>query len=263
MSDAKSVPATVLAAGTQSDPVATAASVPHKAMAQVAGRCLVNRVIGALQKARSVADIVVVTAPNSPVQQILPPGVPWTESEGESFVDTITAGLDYHSGHEYTLLATCDLALLTPEAVDHFVSEALDSGAELCYSMVRAERSEPLYETAGHVLVRLRDGSFTGGNLALVGREFIRRQGQHLKRAFAGRKNPIRLARLLGGTFIWRYLTGRLAVPDIVERARQILGCEAMVVDSPYPEICFDLDKPEHIAIAERHLQGRLPEAGA
>ncbi len=263
MSEARSVPATVLAAGTQPDPVAAAADIPHKAMLELAGRPLVNRVLDALQKARSVADIVVVTTPDSAVQQILPAGVAWTESSGESFVDTITAGLDYHSGHEYTLLATCDLALLTAEAVDHFVAEALDSGAELCYSMVRAERAELLYGAEDHVVVRLRDGGFTGGNLALLSRDFIRRQGQRLKTAYAGRKNPIRLTRMLGTRFIWRYITGRLTVADIAARAQQILGCEAMVVDSPYPEIGFDLDKPEHIAIAEHHLQGTLPEAGA
>ena len=85
-------------------------------------------------------------------------------------------------------------------------------------------------------------------------RELVRRERQRLGRAFAGRKNPISLARLLGGAFIWRYVTGRLTIADIVKRANQILGCEAMVVDSPYPEICFDVDKPEHIAIVERFL---------
>jgi len=30
-----------------------------------------------------------------------------------------------------------------------------------------------------------------------------------------------------------------------------------MVVDSPYPEVSFDVDKPEHIAIAQQHLSER------
>ncbi len=255
MSQLKPIAATILAAGTKSEPVSEATGLPHKAILEVAGLPVVNRVIQALQAADTVGDVVVVTAPDSPVQQILPAGVAWTESSGESIVDTINAGLDYHSGRDDVLLVTCDLALLTAEAVDHFVAEALDSGAELCYSMVRAERADLLYGTAGHVIVRLGDGGFTGGNLALVSRDFVTREGHRLKAAFAGRKNPIRLVRLLGGAFIWRYITGRLTVADIVARAKQILGCEAMVVDSPYAEICFDLDKPEHITIAERHLR--------
>ena len=255
MSELKSVPAIVLAAGTKSEPVSQETGLAHKAMVEVAGRALVNRVVDALAAAQRVSEVVVITAPGSPVHNLLPEGTVWVESAGESFVDTITAGLQYHSTAEDALLVTGDLPLLTAEAVDHFVTEALDSGAELCYSMVSARRADSLYGTAGHVVVRLRDGAFTGGNLALISRDFVDREQQRLMQAFAGRKNPIRLARLLGGRFIFRYLLGRLTVADIVQRARQILGCEVMVVNSPYPEISFDLDKPDHIAIATKHLQ--------
>jgi len=255
MSELKSVAAIVLAAGTKSEPVSQASGLAHKAMLEVGGQAVINRVVEALQVAQLVGEVVVVTAPDSPVQDVLVEGTVWVESAGESFVDTITAGLQYHSAEEYALLVTGDLPLLTAEAVDHFVTEALDSGAELCYSMVSAKRADSLYGTAGHVVVRLRDGAFTGGNLALISRDFVDREQQRLKQAFAGRKNPIRLARLLGGRFIFRYLLGRLTVADIVQRAKQILGCEVMVVNSPYPEISFDLDKPDHIAIATQHLQ--------
>lgn len=257
MSEPRSVPAIVLAAGTKSEPVSEASGLAHKAMLELGGRAVVNRVVEALRAAQLVGEVVVVTAPDSPVQDLLVEGTTWVESAGESYVDTIMAGLQYHKDYQEALLVTGDLPLLTAEAVDHFVAEALDSGAELCYSMVSAERADSLYGTTSHSAVRLRDGTFTGGNVALVNRQFVERQGERLKRAFASRKNPIRLARLLGGRFIFRYLLGRLTVADIVQRARQILGCEVMVVNSPYPEISFDVDKPDHIAIARQHLQER------
>ncbi len=257
MSEAKSVAAIVLAAGTQPEPVSQASGLAHKAMLEIGGRAVVNRVIKALQAAQLVGEVVVVTAPDSPVQDVLVEGTAWVESAGESFADTIMSGLEYHKDCQEALLVTGDLPLLTAEAVDHFVDEALDSGAELCYSMVSAQRADSLYGTAGHVVVRLGDGAYTGGNLALISREFVEREQQQLKRAFASRKNPIRLARLLGSRFIFRYLLGRLTVADIVQRANQILGCEVMVVESPYPEISFDVDKPDHIAIATQRLQER------
>ena len=257
MSETKSVAAIVLAAGTKSEPVSQASGLAHKAMLEIAGQAIVNRVVKALKAAQHVAEVVVVTAPDSPVQDVLAEGTAWVESAGESFVDTIMAGLEYHKDYEKALLVTADLPLLTAEAVYHFVAEALDSGAELCYSMVSGKRAESLYKTAGHVLVRLRDGTFTGGNLALVSRQFVQREQQRLKQAFASRKNPIRLARLLGGRFIFQYLLGRLTVADIVQHANQILGCQAMVVNSPYPEISFDVDKPAHIAIARQRLEER------
>ncbi len=255
MSEVKSMAAIVLAAGTKSEPVSQASGIAHKAMLEVGGQAVVNRVVEALQAAQLVGEVAVVTAPDSPVQDVLVEGTAWVEATGESFVDTIMAGLEYHKDCQEALLVTGDLPLLTAEAVDHFVAEALDSGAELCYSMVSAERADSLYGTTGHSAVRLRNGTFTGGNLALVSRQFVARQGEQLKRAFASRKNPIGLVRLLGARFIFRYLLGRLTVADIVQRARQILGCEVMVVNSPYPEISFDVDKPDHVAIARQHLQ--------
>ncbi len=257
MSEVKPVAAIVLAAGTKSEPVSRASGLSHKAMLEVGGQAVVNRVVNALKAAQLVSEVVVVTAPDSPVQQILPEGTARIEATGESFVDTIMAGLEYHKDYQKALLVTADLPLLTAEAVDHFVAEALDSGAELCYSIVNAEQASSLYRTAGHVVVRLRDGAFTGGNLALISRQFVEREQQRLKQAFAARKNPIRLARLLGSRFILRYLLGRLTVADIVQHANQILGCQAMVVNSPYPEISFDVDKPEHIAIAQHRLRER------
>ena len=255
MSKLESVPAVVLAAGTKPEPVCQATGVPHKAMVEIAGRAVVSRVVDALRGAQRVAAVVVVVAPDSPVPTVLDEGVAWVESAGESFVDTIKAGLAYHRGADRVLLVTCDLALLTPKAVDHFVTQALDSGAELCYSMVRAERSAPLYGPGKRLVVRLADGAVTGGNLALVSRDFVQRESQRFMLAFAARKKPFSLARLLGAAFIWRYFSGRLTVADIQARARQLLGCEAMVVDSPYPEVCFDLDEPEHIPIVVRHLR--------
>jgi len=257
MSETKSVAAIVLAAGTKSEPVSQASGLAHKAMLEVGGQAVVNRVVEALQPAQLVGEVVVVTAPDSPVQDVLVEGTAWVESAGGSYVDTIMAGLKYHKDCQEVLLVTGDLPLLTAEAVDHFVAEALDSGAELCYSMVSAERAASFYGTTSHSAVRLRDGTFTGGNLALVSRQFVERQQQRLERAFANRKNPIGLARLLGGRSIFRYLLGRLTVADIVQRFNQILGCETMVVDSPYPEVSFDVDKPEHIAIAQQHLSER------
>ncbi len=257
MSEVKSVAAIVLAAGTKSEPVSEASGLAHKAMLEVGGRAVVNRVAEALQAAQLVGEVVVVTAPDSPVQDVLVEDTAWVESAGGSYVDTIMAGLKYHKDCEEVLLVTGDLPLLTAEAVDHFVAEALDSGAELCYSMVSAKRADSLYGTTSHSAVRLCDGTFTGGNLALVSRQFVERQQQRLERAFASRKNPIGLARLLGSRFIFRYLLGRLTVADIVQRFNQILGCEVMVVNSPYPEVSFDVDKPDHIAIARQHLQER------
>ena len=248
------VPAAVLAAGREREAVSQAAGVAHKALVQVAGQPVAARVVSALRQARLVDEVVVVTAPGSPVVEALRGKTRSTVAESDSFLGTIRAGFAHHADRDRLLVATCELPLLSGEAVDHFVAAALDSGAELCYSMVQSETLQAIDPDGSAVVVHLKEGDYRGGNLALLSRDFIEREGERLNRAFAGRKNAIQLAAMLGVGFIMRLLLRRLSVDDIVQRARELLHCEAAVVCSPYPGVGFDLDKPEQIAVAEALL---------
>ncbi len=252
----KTVAAAVLAGGRGSDPVARAAGVAHKALAQVGGQPVVTRVVAALRQARLVDDLVVVTAHGSPVGEVLPPGTPSGVAEGNTLLDSTEAGFAYHGARDQLLVVTCDLPLLTGEAVDHFVAAALNTGAELCYSMVEAKELANIHPGVGRLVVHLKDGDYCGGNAVLIGRGFFEREGARINRAFAGRKSGVQLAAMLGVGFIVRFLRRRLTVDDIVQRGRELLHCEVAAICSPYPEVAFDLDRPEHIAAAEA-LMGR------
>lgn len=249
--DEQTVAAVVLAAGRDPEPVAQAAGVAHKALVEVGGQPTIARVVAALNQASLVDELVVVTAPDSPVVEALPRDTPVTVAEGSTFLDTIQTGFAYHTSRDQLLVVMCDLPLLTGEAVDHFVAVALDTGAELCYSMHRAEDLDKIYRGRARVVVHLKDGDYCGGNIHLISRGFFEREGERIKRAFAGRKSPVQLATMLGVGFIVRFLLRRLTVDDIVSRARELLHCEAAAICSPYVELGFDLDKPEHIAAAE------------
>lgn len=248
---AQTIPAAVLAAGHDSEPVAEAAGVAHKALVEIGGQPVVARVVDGLRQARLVDDLVVVTAPGSPVVEALPSDTPSVATKNGSFMDTIQGGFDYHAARDQLLVVMCDLPLLTGEAVDHFVAAALDTGAELCYSMHRAEDLDKIHASRDRVTVRLKDGDYCGGNVHLIGRHFFERETERISQAFAGRKNPLALASLLGVSFIVRFLLRRLTVADIVQRARELLHCKVAAICSPYAEVGFDLDKPEHIAAAE------------
>ena len=56
------------------------------------------------------------------------------------------------------------------------------------------QRDASLVRTA----LRLRDGEFTGGNLVLVRPRFLLTQNARIAAAYAARKSPVQLARLLG-----------------------------------------------------------------
>lgn len=256
MAAERRVPAIVLAGGTGGEEVARACKVPHKALVPVGGELTLWRVARALQEARRVEGVVVV-AHLPEVAVACPPGVPCARPAGVEFLDTIRAGMAQSPEADFHLLATSDLPLLTPAAVDDFLEQALDSGADLCYSMVERAQLLDVPGVEGRTFVHLREGAFSGGNLALVSRAFVEGQAERLTRAFAGRKSPVALARLFGLSFTWRLLWRRLDVSQLLARAKELLGVPVMVVSSRFPEVCYDLDEVENVTAAERMLAQR------
>ena len=253
---AETLPAVVLAGGRRSEPVARALGLPHKALTPVAGKPAVRWVVEALQAAELVGPVVVATELEE-VAQALPEGVAVARPTGGSMLDTILAGLGQFPEAERVLLCTSDLPLLTPAAVDDFARRALDSEAEFCYSIVRGARLEAGSSAASRTMVALRDGACTGGNVFCVSRRFLEEGGPWVNAAFAGRKNPVKLASLLGFGFVWGLLWRRLTLPQIVEHAQKKIGMALMVVDSEYPEVCFDIDKPGQVGVAEAMIENR------
>jgi len=61
------------------------------------------------------------------------------------------------------------------------------------------------------------------------------------------RKNPLKLCRLLGWSFVIRFLCGVLKLQDVEQRVSQLLQVTGAVILSPYPELGIDVDKPSDL----------------
>lgn len=256
---ADSVPALVLAGGHRPEEVARELGIPHKALAPVAGKPVVRWVVEALDAAASVGPTVVVTALPE-IARVLPSEVRVAQPTGGEIMDTLQAGMACLPQADWFLACTSDMPLLTPAAVDDFVRRSLDSGAELCYSVVRGDRLAKGTTGEKRTLIALREGAFSGGNLFLMSRRFLEQEGPRVSAAFAARKHPLHLASLLGWGFIWGMLWARLGIPwlslrQVIAKAERVLQVRVAVVDSEYPEVCFDIDAVVHLAAAERALQ--------
>jgi molybdopterin-guanine dinucleotide biosynthesis protein A len=250
------IPAVILAGGHKQDEVASAYGISHKALVPVAGKPAVCWVAEAMLGAELIGPVVVATE-LAEVAAALPAGVETVTPAGSAFLDTIEAGFAQFPQADKLIVVTCDLPLLTPAAVEDFTRRALDSGAELCYSIVRAERLASGSTATKRTLVKLADGPCTGGNIVLLSRHFVEQEGRRVAAAFAGRKNPVALARLLGLDFVWGLLWGTLTIPTLIKKAARIMRVPVAVIDSAYPEVCFDIDKVEHVAAAESLIANR------
>jgi GTP:adenosylcobinamide-phosphate guanylyltransferase len=246
------IDAVVLAGGVETGEIAAETGVSYRPLLEVEGRPIIHRVLAALRGASSVGGVVLV-APR-PVQDAVESlAVDVRVEAGDDFVDNIERGVAAApSGGDRVLLLTGDLALITPGAVNDFVQQSLAVRADATYPIIPRDSCERQFPGAKRTYVRLREGSFTGGNGVVVGRDFVALRRALIGHLYASRKSPLRLAALFGLGFLLGLLTGRLRLEDLQRRAGAIIGGRVVAVITTYPELGFDVDKMEDLNLARR-----------
>jgi len=234
----------VLAAGEDHARLGRMSGTPFRALIDVAGQPMVQRVLTALRGATRVVRIAVV-AP-SQVQERLPPGAAdLALAPGATLLDNVMLGISALADDgKMVLFVHADAPLVTAEAIDDFLAQAEPLEPDLAYAIVAKQEIEKRFPVQHRTYAHLREGSFTGTNVVLVNADFILRHQALVRDFYKHRKNPLRLAGLLGPGLALRLLTGTLSIAHLEHRITQALGGKARAIISRYPELAFDVDKP-------------------
>jgi GTP:adenosylcobinamide-phosphate guanylyltransferase len=244
----------VLAGAKNDGPLSAASDAVYEAEIEISGRPMVWYVLRALRQIASIGKIVVV----GPVERL---SEPLREMDcqivegGKSMVESLENGLTAIGNAHAVLVVTCDIPLITAQALEDFLARCNAREAELYYSVVSRDVNDKLYPGVQRTYVRLRDGVFTGGNIVLVKRPtMVGELKTILDQAVAFRKQPVKMCRLLGITFLVKLFAGRLTIAEIENRVRKMLNLDGACIISPYPEIGIDVDKPSDLELAKRVL---------
>ncbi len=244
----RQVTAVVLGGGGE-DALARSAGVSAKALVPFGGKPLACYVLEALGACSRVTRVLYVGAGAAALvgtgTQVLAPG----DSFVESFRIGVGAALAQHP-EARVLVITADLPWLDARALDDFLAAA-EPEAALVYPIIRQETAAAQFPWQNRTFVKLKEGRFTGGNMMLLSPRMVPILLPFVERAYAGRKNPLLLARLFGLDFIFKLLTGRLSLETIEARAARILGQPVRVFISGYASIGADVDKPEHLSVQD------------
>ena len=174
------------------------------------------------------------------------------------------AGLAAAGAQERVLVSTSDIPFLTPESVDDFVGRAVESGADLCCPVRLGRALRERFPEMKRTAIKLREGRFTLGNLVLVNPSYLQAHQDTIQHAYAARKSPLKMAGLLGyGLFVRLVLAQTLSptlltVGALEAGVGRLLGggCRAVGLETRFPEVGTDVDKPEDVALARRLLTG-------
>ncbi len=254
--------AIVLAGGINrpDDPLYAVTGVVKKALIPLAGKPMVNWVIEALAGSGLIENIVVVgLEPNELTFREIP--IYFVEATG-GMIDNILAGVDkitqLDPSVRKVLLSSSDIPLITPEIIRGFIEECGSQEADIYYAIVEEKTMEARFPSSKRTFVPFKGGRYSGGDVFLANSDAPTKVDLDFFRALTGsRKNYWEQVRLLGFSFIIRFLLRRMTVEEAAVRGSKIINLEARGVDTRFAELGMDLDKPHQYEMIKTILEKR------
>lgn len=255
--------AVVLAGAPNTGRLSEISDEQYEALIDLGGKPIVRYPVEALLAARTIGPVVVVGPPAELKEALAGLDVEIIPPTGGMFENAL-AGCRHiaaRAGERNRLVffASADSPLITPEVVDGLVETCLARGGDLFYPVLERSVMEAKFPSTRRTYGRLRDGTYTGGNVFLVDAAVLERERSTAEALIRARKNPLKLAQTLGFTFLVRLLLGRLTVPELETHVSKTFNLTARAVIAPWAEIGIDVDKPEDLELVREHLVRSTP----
>lgn len=242
----------MLGGGDPNDAFAAAHGAAVKALIPVAGEPMAWHVLAALHLSGRIGRVAYI-GPTTPKMDGL---IDLRVTDHGSLIANLEAGLLALEPHlqpgEQVLVITADIPMLTPEQVRELLQEAPE--AALLYPIVSQQACEAAYPGVQRTVAKLREGTFTGGNIFLCDPQLVRQFMPRLRDVLAARKQPLKLAAMIGPSVLVKLLAGNLSITELEQRVSRILGVSARAFITPHAAIGTDIDKDSDLELAERVL---------
>ena len=242
--------AIVLAGEKKSDNVN---ALENKALLKIKNKYMVEHVLDALHNVKCIEKIAIVGQKDK-LSEAVGHKVDYVVEGTDSIVENIIKSLEHFPGEKEMLVLTCDIPMITVEAIEHFILESRESGADLCYSIVDKRVNDEKYPEVKRTYAKLREGQFTGGNVFYFNPEIKDNIKDFAEQMLEYRKSPAKMAGVLGIGFLIRLALGILTINAVKKKLKKLIGVNAAAVISPYPEIGNDVDKESDIEFVEKYL---------
>lgn len=242
------------------DPLFDLTNGRPKALLDVAGRPMISWVLEALAGAQTVEEIVVVglgrdEAESAGVPAHLP--IRYLPDEGSMLANVMTgAAYIREQWPETTIImgASADIPAITSDIVDAFHAACAPWDKDIYYNFVTREVMEARFPASTRTYTKLGDLEVAGGDLIMATLTAIDSQQVLYESVTAARKQPWRIAQLVGWRVLLRMLLRRLTLDDVREAAERATGLSVALLLSEHAEIAMDADKPNQVALLRDDL---------
>jgi GTP:adenosylcobinamide-phosphate guanylyltransferase len=241
------------------DPLFLHTKVEKKALIPLLGRPMVSWILDALRGSGLVEHIALVGLTRSELndddKQLY-----FIESTG-NLVDNVFAGLHklqtVNPAVKKLLLFSSDIPLVTPEIVRGFIEECGSQEADIYYAVVEEKTMEARFPHSKRTFVPLKGGRYCGGDSFLVDVAAAKANTELIRSLTGSRKNFVQQARLIGFSFIFRFLFRMMDVYEAAQRAAERANLNGRVVVTSFAELGMDVDKLHQYDMIKATLQQR------
>ncbi len=228
-----------------------------KAQLDINGRTMLERVVDALQTSTQVDKIVVVGLGSDLGMSFRRP-VHHIPDQG-GLISNGLAGLDWLLAQQtdptpYVLFCSADIPAITGAIVDDFIARCQPLTHVMYYNMVTQETIEARYPHSRRTWVRLKGARVAGGDMIILRADLAHSKRPLWEALAQARKHPWQIARIVGFTFLLKFLLRQVSYADIEAAAARILGGPAKIILNPHAEIAMDVDKPHQLELMRATL---------
>jgi GTP:adenosylcobinamide-phosphate guanylyltransferase len=241
------------------DPVADYAGVSHKGLIVLGGQTLLTRVLTALDQAG--ARRIGVSTSDATLEAALVAmlAAPTLAADIAVLASAEGPSLSVRQGAAAMgtplLVTTVDHALLRPEWLTEFMADA-PQDADIAIllapeALVRAAAPE-----TKRTYLAFRDGRYSGCNLFLLKTDRALQAIDLWRKVEQHRKQPWKIAAMLGPVMLGRYLLGRMTLDETVGRIGALAGVKAVAVRARHGLAAVDVDKPSDLDLVRSLVEG-------
>lgn len=225
-----------------------------KSMISVGGKPMIQWVIDAATRAKTVERIVIVGLDDISTLTSEKP-VTHIADQGGIFENLAAAAaliLKEAPGAEYFLSISADIPLVTSEFVEAVIAQSQESGIDVFYNVVEKKVMESAFPGVERTYMRFSDGRFCGADMHVMSTKTIQKL---IDLGFVRfRKRPLKLMRLVGFDSVFRMLF----FPPTLSTAGKVVSRRTGIAGYPvackYPEIAMDIDTLQHLEIVREKL---------
>jgi molybdopterin-guanine dinucleotide biosynthesis protein A len=221
-----------------------------KALLDMGGRPMLERVIAALQASSHVEEVLVVgiaeeTIAAAGLQTARP--VAALPDAGDMLANMLVGAAWFRKHHpevEVVLGCSADIPTITGRIVDAFIEACRPWDKAVYYNLVTRQKLEARFPHSRRTYSRYGPIEAAGGDMAIARLDVLDKNRDLAAALSNARKQPWRIAGLVGVRFLVRFLLHRVTVADVEKTAERIIGAPVKIILDGSPELAMDADKP-------------------